>query len=309
MKFGFKKTQGLTALLMGSVALGTLAGCTAAPAMRAETAKRIASPAFMVERKIPAGPFLLTAYERAHQRGEPANLYIEGDGLNWLSRTQISLDPTPTNPVALHLAAKDKSRNVFYLARPCQYSKLTEAGKPCDSKYWTSHRYAPEVIDAFDAAIDDIKAQYDITAFNLVGFSGGGAIAAILAARRDDVQSLRTVAGNLDHEAHSSHHDVSYLSGSLNPPDFAPMLGSIPQRHFVGGEDEVVPPLIAHSYTQALDSSACYEITMIQEAEHIDGWVQHWPDLLQMPVKCKESAPEMRFQLPEKAERPDPDKP
>lgn len=306
------KFRSLTLALMASGTLLSATACTA-PFMREETAHRISSPAWMVERKIPAAPFVLTAYERMHTHNAPATIYIEGDGLAWVSRNQASLDPTPTNPVALNLAAMDKAQNVAYLARPCQFSKLLDANTACPVKYWTSERFAPEVINAMSEALDNIKRQYDITEFNLVGFSGGANIAAQLAAKRTDVVSLRTVAGNLDHRAHSEYHQVSYLENSLNAIDVAPKLADLPQRHFIGGQDNIVPPSLSARFVQALGSDRCADITLVQEAEHDNGWADKWPELLAMPVSCKTpKAPEPAFEPytpPKKVEREKPEKP
>ncbi|MCD8562495.1 MAG: hypothetical protein LRY54_00110 [Alphaproteobacteria bacterium] len=183
------KLRSLTLALAASSTLFGIASCANQPFMRDEIAHRMASPALMVERQIPASPFMLTSYERMHEHNAPATVYIEGDGLAWLSRNEISLDPTPTNPVALNLAAMDKAKNVAYLARPCQFSKMIDKNTACPAKYWTNERFAPDVINAMNAALDNIKHQYDITEFNLVGFSGGANIAALLAAARTDVVS------------------------------------------------------------------------------------------------------------------------
>jgi len=276
-------------LILANTAL--LAACTEMP-IRRDIAHRVAAPAFMVERTIPAEPFELTAFERMHTRDAPANIYIEGDGKAWLSKSKISRDPTPTNPVALHLAAYDKADNVGWLARPCQFTKLLDESKPCPNSYWTNKRFAPEVITAYHAALDNIAAKYDITEFNLIGFSGGANIAAILAAQRDDVVSLRTVAGNLDHVAHSNYHKVSILEGSLNAVDYAEQLRNVPQHHFIGGQDNVVPPAILNSYLQALGETPCLRYSFIQEAEHEAGWVDKWPKLLQIPMSCERAADE-----------------
>lgn len=48
--------------------------------MREVTAERIARPAFMVERRLSAGPMDFQLWERMHAPGAPANVYIEGDG-------------------------------------------------------------------------------------------------------------------------------------------------------------------------------------------------------------------------------------
>lgn len=300
------KTQVKALLLVTTgVAMLAAAGCAGVGSpMRKEVAQRIAAPSWMVERQIPAGPFALTAYERMHTRGAPADIYIEGDGLSWMSKTRASLDPTPKNPVALHLSSRDKTDNVAWLARPCQYSGLLDKSVPCDAAYWTDKRYAPEVAAAYGAALDEIKRRYDITGFNLVGFSGGGTIAAIMAGSRDDILSLRTVAGNLDHRAHSAFHGVSPLEGSLNPPEFAGKLATVPQVHFIGGQDNVVPPAILHSYLQAVGESSCVQYQFIQEAAHEEGWVDKWPDLMKIMPVC--AGPAKEIDLYEDLDLPEP---
>ena len=275
-------TQATLALLTATA----LASCTK-PYFREEVATRIAAPAWMVERQIAAGPFALTAFERMHERYAPANVYIEGDGVAWLSKKRPSMDPTPKNPVALHLASRDKAENVVYLARPCQFSKMVDPNQACDQAYWTGKRYAPEIVASYNEALDEIRRRYNIEGFNLIGFSGGGTLAALLAAEREDVLSFRTVAGNLDHRAHSDYHEVSYLSGSLNPPEFAAKLARVPQNHFIGGQDEIVPPTVLHSYLQAVGESNCIQYQFIQEAEHEKGWVDKWPELLKIPAECR----------------------
>lgn len=94
--------------------------------------------------------------------------------------------------MGLKLAALDASPNVVYLARPCQYvwSPL------CSDIYWTDRRFAVEVVEAMSAAIDRLILPGQ--KLHLVGYSGSGAVAVLVAARRPDVVSLRTIAGNLD---------------------------------------------------------------------------------------------------------------
>lgn len=257
--------------------------------MRPETAARLATPSFMHERLIPAAPFSLTVFERVRKPGGDATVYIEGDGQAWLSRRMPSGDPTPVNPVALHLATRDNDPNVIYLARPCQYSKGLGAYAPCDDKaWWTSKRLAPEVLDSMNAALDNIKKRYEIGKFNLVGFSGGGGVAVLLGAERKDVASIRTVAGNLDHDTFTAHHGISPMDGSINPLTAALKASAIPQRHFVGEWDEIVPQQIVHEYIRAGGDSGCVSSSIVKEATHEEGWVNKWPELLKEPVACGE---------------------
>lgn len=286
----FTKLKNLCLAATAGAVLG-LAACTMGQDigfMRVETAKRLATPSFMFDRVIPAAPFALTVYERVREPGADATLYIEGDGQSWISKRMPSLDPTPTNPVALHLATRDNGPNVIYLARPCQYSKMLAPDTPCDTAWWTSKRLAPEVLAAMNAAIDNIKAHNNIRKFNLVGFSGGAGIAVLLAGERDDIASIRTVAGNLDHDLFASMHKISPMGGSINPITAAAKVANIPQHHFIGEWDEVVPTAIYDSFRAAAGPSTCMRSSMVAETTHEKGWVNKWPEMLQKPVDCRE---------------------
>lgn len=279
--------------LSGLIALSTLAGlaslpgCTSTMEYRDVNVKRYAGPNFMIGREINTGLFNLTVYERMHERHAPAHVYIEGDGVAWTSRTRPSLNPTPIDPVGMRLASMDKAKNIAWMARPCQYSWWNGEG-PCPNKYWTDQRYSAEVVEEMSAALDEMKRRWDLTEFHLVGYSGGGTIAALLAVRRDDVASFRTVAGNLDHEVFTALHEVTPMTGSLNPVEEADMLRFIPQHHFIGAEDEIIPPAIFHSYDQALQPSNCVASTFIPDAGHQYGWQDRWPELLKKPLGCTE---------------------
>jgi hypothetical protein len=220
----------------------------------------------------------LIEYSRAENKSE-ANIYIEGDGSAWLSRAQQSLNPTPENPVALKLAAEDKSQNVIYLARPCQYVNID---KNCSSDYWGNKRMAPEVIEAYMQILDN----YDFKKINLIGFSGGAGIAAIIAAKRNDVITLRTVSGNIDIAAFSKLHNVSDMEGSINPESFARSLSTIPQIHFIGKEDKIITPGLFRNYI-AETGDRCTKLEVIN-AGHGNGWEQLWSELLKQEPKCSE---------------------
>lgn len=237
--------------------------------MREEVADRVAHPAWMIKRPIPASPFLLTSYERMHERHAPAHIYIEGEGATWTLNGDAPKNPTPQNPVALHMASKDLVDNIAYIARPCQYTGMLDPDSACDPALWTDGQFTPEVLAAYNKAIDDIKAHYDITNLHLIGFSGGGVIAAMLAEQRKDVLSLRTVASPLD--------QVEPINAALR---------NMPQHHFIGGQDQVVSPAPLHSYLQRLGETGCADYTFIQEAEHEKGWVDKWPELLEKTPEC-----------------------
>lgn len=263
--------------------------CCAAPAAcgtggRTDKAQAIAATGALARREIAADPFVLTVFERVQRPGGPATVYIEGDGLAFLGYSP-SLDPTPSDPVALALASADPGANVIYLARPCQYSKMI-APEPCPMAYWTGKRFAPEVITAMNEVLDGLRQRHGIPGFDLVGYSGGAAIAVLLAARRRDVASLRTVAGNLDNAALIRLHKVDPMPESLNAADAAASIATLPQHHFIGAKDEIAPLAIYQSYRQRAGGSTCIRHSQIAGAGHQGGWAALWPDLLRAPVDC-----------------------
>lgn len=259
------------------VAAGILAGCggLADPAVRQQTARDIAAPARLQPLTIP-GPLPLQAYLRQQDPLQPLTVYIEGDGLAWLSRTRPSSDPTPRNPLGLRLAALDPSVNVGWLARPCMYGGRAACA---DDSLWTEARFSEAAVQAAMRGLDTLLKPGQ--KLHLVGYSGGGAIAALVAARRSDVLSLRTVAGNLDIALQAEIHKVSPLTGSLNPADVAGRLVDIPQIHFSGSQDKVVPFTVPTMFMMKRRQDwLCSRLVMVPEADHENGWVEAWPRLV-----------------------------
>ncbi len=281
-------------LSLSILSLLLLSACGVETDLKQESANRIARPAFMVERMVQAGQFDLKAWERMHQRNEVATIYIEGDSIHEvdtdakiISRNLFSINSTPDFPVGLYLASRDKSENLAYLARPCQYIKLPK-DKGCHESYWQENRFAPEVIAAYETALDDIKSRYSITDFHLVGYDGGGNIAAVLAAKRSDIISLRTVAGNLNPDITTDKTNQNPLStNSVLAVDYASQLYGIPQHHFIGAADNYITPGVYHSYRQMVGLSDCISYSLVQDADHTNGWVEKWPSLLAITPTCK----------------------
>ncbi|PIR37584.1 MAG: alpha/beta hydrolase [Alphaproteobacteria bacterium CG11_big_fil_rev_8_21_14_0_20_39_49] len=242
----------------------------------------------MMERSlVQTDGFSVMSYQRITNPAKPANIYIEGDGFAWASAGRLSVNPTPKNPVALKLASLDKSENVIYLARPCQYVDL-KSDRLCDAKFWSGSKYSKLVVDSLGQAVDNIKTYTKVDKINLIGFSGGGAIAAILAATRDDVLSFRSVAGNLDHVAFNKYHKVDQLNDSLNAADFADDLKGLPQMYLSGIDDTVVPPVIAENFAKKVDSTkGCVELVNLPDVTHHKGWERHWNEIINKSLKCQ----------------------
>lgn len=255
-------------------ALLLISACTHRGDDRAQSIRQLITARGWTETSITTPTFNLHAFHPAHiDPTDTLYIYIEGDGRAWVSRNRASSDPTPSNPLAFELAYNSREPAV-YLARPCQY---TAGNDPLcgDKKWWTSYRFAPEVISATNQAVDKIKQMYNANQVVLVGYSGGGAVAALTAAKRDDIAELITIAGNLDTEAWTNLHKVSALTGSLNPADQWHALQNIPQRHFVGSNDEIVPPSIAHSYAAHFPPDKRPKIITMDGYDHACCWTKN----------------------------------
>lgn len=248
-------------------------------------ADSIAQPSGLHRTQVKTNPFILTAYTKITDKTQPVNVYIEGDGLAWVSVSQPSVDPTPRKALALSMAASDKSSNVIYIARPCQFTSM-ELDHRCNVDYWTDKRFSEEVISSVNQALNKLLDNNQNAKINLIGYSGGGGVAVLVAARRSDVVSIRTVAGNLDHVELHRINKVSQLSGSLNAIDEAKKVATIPQLHFIGTEDEIVTPAIAQKFQKASGDTKCIHLKMIENATHETGWTEIWPSLLNQLPKC-----------------------
>jgi hypothetical protein len=229
--------------------------------------------------------FKIVAYQSAHfgqraktPRGGALNVYIEGDGAAYVAGRQAR-NPTPSNPLTLNLAILDPNSDTLYLARPCQYLSPQELAG-CSPAYWASHRYAKEVVTALSNAIDQAKHESRQQRVRIFGYSGGGALAVLIAAHRNDVVAITTLSANLDHETWTRQDNLTPLYGSLNAADYAMKTAHIRQVHFYGEKDEIVPPSITKAYMSRVPGNASIRAIGIPGADHDCCWVQSWPNLL-----------------------------
>jgi len=226
----------------------------------------------------PACPAPLAAYGR-NGPGGTLTVYIEGDGQAYRDRTRPSDDPTPTDPIGLRLAARDPGGKALYLARPGQYlSSKVLAG--LDPALWTTERYTAQTMACLSAALDAAKAAYGSDSLRLVGYSGGGALAVLLAAGRTDVVELVTVAANLDLAAWAELHVLALPPRWQNPADVAPAVAHIPQTHITGSDDANTPPWLCRWFLSRMGNASRARCLVLEGADHHHGLAEAWPGIV-----------------------------
>jgi len=237
---------------------------------------RLDSEAF-VANMLPVAAWIRHAPNRSVENAA-LHIYIEGDGLAWRSRRRVSPDPTPARPIGLELAAADpSSATIVYLGRPCQYGFPKQSA--CRPIFWTAARHGEAVLDAMNRRIDEVIAKLgDPTSLFLIGYSGGGVVAALLAARRDDVRGLITIAAPLDVGGWTRSAHVSPLAASLSPMDSIEALRSLRQHHFVGRNDSRVPIAATEAFHRALGPEANSRLTIVEDMDH-RSWPGKWATL------------------------------
>ncbi|HLY95842.1 MAG: hypothetical protein ACM3W8_03880 [Sideroxydans sp.] len=200
------------------------------------------------------------------------HIYLEGDGTPWVRKRVAAADPTPRTPLMLDLMALDPAP-ALYLGRPC-YQGLSKA-KACTPDMWTDNRYSETVVASMTAAVDRLSAEY--RALVLLGYSGGGTLAMLMAERLAKADTVITVAANLDTQRWAALHRQPPLSGSLNPAERPPLPPHIRQMHFAGSKDDNVPPAIVRD---AIAQQQGAEFTVVRDQDHSCCWREAWPQIL-----------------------------
>jgi len=248
-----------------------LAGCTTSPTARVQ---RICAACQIIELNRDSAPPLLAYYRPAKNQNNDTTLhiYLDGDGLPW-QFNRPGANPTSRKMTALHLMQLEGVSSL-YLSRPCYgYRKPPTTCVPED---WTSGRYSEDIVSKMDRAIDQFKSEADLSLI-LIGYSGGGTLAMLLAARRADVAGVVTVAANLDHQAWSDHHGYLPLHNSLNAAKQPNLPADIFRWHLGGGKDIQVPADLINA-AASRDPYARY--LHYPEFDHTCCWADIWHTLL-----------------------------
>jgi hypothetical protein len=223
---------------------------------------------------IPGAGFRHAIFFRQSRPDDTLYVFIEGDGAPWSGDgRRVRSDPTPHHALALQLAERSRHA-VLYLGRPCYFG--LESDGSCDPSLWTSGRYSERVVGSLVAAVNGFAVRHAYRAVVLVGYSGGGTLAVLMAPRMTSIEAVITVAANLDVAAWARWHGYLPLEASLNPADMPPLDPSIREWSLLGGNDANVPERISSRYLARLGPEQIWRFT---DFDHVCCWVNAWPGI------------------------------
>lgn len=214
-----------------------------------------------------------------YAKGEPCangklHVYLEGDGNAWLPGNRIAPDPTPKHSCLLPLMALDPNP-ALYLGRPCYHGLAQAPG--CQPELWTQKRYSEVVLASMLSALARITQGKPCRPV-LIGYSGGGALAMLMAARAPKkIYGVVTLAGNLDVAAWTRLHAYTPLDGSLDPATLPPLPKSIFQIHIAGESDDNVPPVLIRKEASRQPNA---RFLMLPKHSHTCPGKHLWPAIL-----------------------------
>lgn len=255
----------LPALLAGAV----LGGCAATPGQFLRE--------HGIERHVIEGArFSHVVFTRSGETSRGTlHVYLEGDGRPWLRGREPAADPTPANPLALRLMARDPADAVL-VGRPCYFGMQDQAS--CHQELWTDGRYSPAVVDSMVEVARELIEDGGYPDAVLIGYSGGGVLARLMAAELPAVRAVLTVNANLDTSAWTAARGYRRLRGSINPADAPRLRRGLLHVQAIGMRDAVVPPAVTRSYQQSQDDVVVWEYDAF---DHVCCWEQHWPAILE----------------------------
>lgn len=209
----------------------------------------------------------------ARQQPAPVtwHVYIEGDGRAVTLTGRPSLDPTPRSPLLLPVMAQDPQPALF-LGRPCYFDTADPA---CNPARWTLERYSAATVTSLAAVLrGQIRPQDHLV---LIGHSGGGALATLLAARLPQTRTLVTVTANLDVTRWVQTHGYTPLPDCLDPMQQPPLPARIQQWHLAGGRDSVIKAEWIQAFA---DREPDAHFILLEEADHMQPWADWLPGWL-----------------------------
>lgn len=212
-----------------------------------------------------------TLFKPGH--GDTLHIYLDGDGRIWRDANTLLPRPLTERSLALQLLREDPAPALL-IGRPC-YLDVDDAR--CEPRWWTSARYSESIVASLAAVAQHHAEPYRQVL--LIGYSGGGALATLLAPRLPQTTAVITIAANLDTQAWRAQHRYSaaVIDESLDPARQPPLPARIAQWHYAGGNDTNVLPQWIERY--AARQPAAHFI-LRDNFDHRCCWSESWAEML-----------------------------
>ncbi len=231
------------------------------------------------------------ALRNAAKDGGTLTVYLGGDGVPYKGN-RPSPDPTGPGLMAAHLAITDLTP-AYYLGRPCYH--LERLPEKCQPASWTSNRYSEDTVTTLAAAVGTLIRAEGASSAKLVGYSGGGVLAVLVAARMGTIDRVTTVAANLDTDAWTRFHGLQPLTGSLNPAVSLSRPTEFEQVHLLGEYDTLVPPPTIRRFRDNHPEAA---YLVVEGFDHRCCWRDLWVDILDQTSRDLAILRETSFPMP-----------
>ena len=180
-------------------------------------------------------------------------VFIEGDGQPWLRPDRIAFEPTPEEPLLLSWFLSVDFPAV-YLGRPCYFALQDDQ---CSAYWYTHGRYSERVVSSL---VQVLKKHVTNRNIILVGHSGGGTLAMLMAEKLPNVEAVVTIAANLQVNKWAEYHNYSKLQGSLDPNLRKPLPAYIQQLHLYSPFDEVIRSEWIKAFSEKQANSVLVEL-------------------------------------------------
>lgn len=208
----------------------------------------------------------LASWQKITSPAAPLRIYVEGDGYAFDRHGNPTDDPTPKSTLVRKLAFNDPNPNVAYVARPCQFIK----SGLCTEKEWSTGRFSKEAVQALYETSKALAGKRKII---YIGYSAGALLTGLVIQEYPDlaVKKWITLAGLLDHKAWSDYLHLYPLTDSMN----LKTLPQIPQCHYLGDNDTVIPITLMQKITKGNN------LHIVKNATHTNGLERIFPKIYQ----------------------------